>query len=319
MSTPDELSDLIQTSSWHCRLEDLPISLRTQIRDLCAVRPWWNVVALLFPLLWILSVIVMERWPFLWVRIAGIFVIGVSIQAMAILMHEALHANLFRQLFWDRWIGFMLAVPAFFSFTAYKVAHLNHHRYTRTDRDQDELPNMCQNQRQYIALYYAWFLIGTFLYFFIVPWKALRIARPRDRSRIYVEYPLMFLIYGLFTSLAFHSGRPMSLLWYWLLPALVAILLSNVRGLAEHLGTEGDGDAISRTRTITSNKLVSFLMLNLNYHLEHHLFPAIPWYALPKVHRLLEPVYRTRNADVRKSYLAYALQSLRRGPTEMFE
>ncbi len=319
MNTADEFSRDIHTSAWHCRLEDLPISLRTQIRGLFPVRRRWNIVALLFPAAWILSIVAMEKWPILPVRIAGILIIGVSIQAMAIVMHEALHANLFRQPLWDRWIGFAMAVPAFFSFTAYKVAHLNHHRYTRMDRDQDELPNMCRNRRQYVALYYAWFVIGTFLYFFIVPWKALRIARSRDRSRICTEYFLMFVIYAFVVSLAVRSGHLISLFWYWLFPAQVAIFLSNVRGLAEHLGTDGSGDALSRTRTVTSNRLVSFLMLNLNYHLEHHLFPAVPWYALPKVHRILQPIYRNRQPDVRRSYLLYALDSLRRGPKEMSE
>lgn len=319
MNVHSEPCSSIQTSSWHCRLEDLPPALRAQIRELNILRPCWNAVALLFPGLWILSVDIMEKWPNILVRVGGILVIGVAIQAMAIVMHEALHANLFRQPFWDRWIGFATAVPSFFSFTAYKVAHVNHHRYTRTDKDQDELPNMCQNQRQYVALYYAWFAVGTFLYFFIVPLKALRIAQSRDRDRIYTEYLLMFLIYAFAAFLALRSGHVMSLFWYWLFPAQVAILLSNVRGLAEHLGTEGKGDAISRTRTVTSNKLVSFLMLNLNYHLEHHLFPAVPWYALPKVHRLLKPIYGNRHADVRRSYLAYALESLRQGPREMLE
>ncbi len=240
--------------------------------------------------------------------------IGISIQGMAIIMHEALHGNLFRHPFWDRWIGVAAAIPAFFSFTAYKVAHLNHHRHTRTDEDQDEISNLCHTWQQYVALYYAWFLVGTFLYFFIVPWTALRIAAGRTRIRIYTEYSLMFLIYGAVAVAALRTGHWTSLFWYWLCPAQVAIVLSSLRGMAEHLGTEGTGDAISRTRTVTSNKLVSLLMLNLNYHLEHHLFPAVPWYALPRLHELLSPIYENRHADVQHSYIRYVLESVRRGP-----
>ncbi len=317
--TAEESSSSVYTLSWHCRLEDLPVSLRSQIREVCLVQPWRNFIVFLFPALWVFSAIVMAKWPLLPIRTAGVVVIGISIQAMGITMHEAVHGNLFRQPRWDRWIGFVMAVPAFFSFTAYKVAHLNHHRHTRTDKDQDELPNMCRNRRQYVVLYYAWFFVGTFLYFFIVPWKALRIASRRERSRIYGEYLAMFLIYVVVVLLELRSGHLTSLLWDWLFPAQVAILLSNIRTLAEHLGTEGKGDAVSRARTVTSNRLVSFLMLNTNYHLEHHLFPAVPWYHLPKVHRLLKPIYQARRPDVRRSYLAYALESLRRGPTELSE
>jgi fatty acid desaturase len=51
-------------------------------------------------------------WP---VEIAGVIVIAFSIQAMAILMHEALHRNLFRRSGPDRWAAFLLAIPALFS------------------------------------------------------------------------------------------------------------------------------------------------------------------------------------------------------------
>ena len=80
------------------------------------------------------------------------------------------------------------------------------------------------------------------------------------------------------------------------------------------MGTSGEGDAILKTRTVTSNPLVSFLMLNLNYHLEHHLFPAIPWYNLPRVHQLLKPMYQARGAVVRKSYAAFVIECFLKVP-----
>jgi fatty acid desaturase len=79
-------------------------------------------------------------------------------------MHEALHGNLFRNPFFDRWVGFVLAVPTLFSCSAYKVAHMNHHRYTRTERDQDEFSYSCRTHGQYVALFYASFLVGSLLY-----------------------------------------------------------------------------------------------------------------------------------------------------------
>ncbi|PYV36957.1 MAG: hypothetical protein DMG06_29335 [Acidobacteria bacterium] len=298
------------TASW-------PPEIRTEIRALHHLHPWANSVVLLYPALWICSMALMESWRNWPVRITGILIIGISIQAMAILMHEALHGNLFRRPMLDRWVGFILAVPAFFSTTAYKVAHLNHHRHTRTEKDQDEISNLCRTHKQYVALFYLWFLLGTIIYMFIVPWKALAIASRKDRHRIIVEYVLMFLVYGMAITLGLAKGHTGWLLWYWLLPAQVAIVLSNARGLAEHLGTPGKGDAIRQTRTVTTNRFVSFLMLNLNYQLEHHLFPGVPWYSLPRLHRLLKPICESRGADVRRSYAAYAIQCLREGPERL--
>ena len=68
-------------------------------------------------------------------------------------------------------------------------------------------------------------------------------------------------------------------------------MFGNVRSWAEHALTR-PGDPLTCTRTVTSNRVVSFLMCNLNYHLEHHLFPGVPWYNLPALHALLADEYR---------------------------
>jgi len=301
-------------SGWRFRLQDLSPELRTEIRSLHRVRPWANSIVLLFPSAWIVSIAIMQRWPSRPVRAAGIVVIAISVQAMGTLMHEALHANLFRSPFFDRWVGFALGVPTFFSSAAYKVTHLNHHRYTRSEKDMDEFSYACRTHRQYLALFYASFLVGSLLYMFAVPVKAYAMASRTNRRRIVAEYSLMFLAYATAVSYAFVMRRPEWLLWYWLAPIAVAIVLSNIRALSEHMGTSGEGDAMLKTRTVTSNPLVSFLMLNLNYHLEHHLFPAVPWYNLPRIHQLLKPMYEARGAVVRKSYSAFVLECFRQAP-----
>jgi len=312
--TAEDSSPGPETSQWRFRLEDLSPELRTQIRSFYCIRPWAISILLLHPAAWIFSIAMMQKWPDWPVRIAGIVVIAISVQAMGTLMHEALHGNLFRNAFLDRWVGFALGVPTFFSASAYKVTHLNHHRYTRSEKDMDEFSYACRTRRQYIALFYASFLVGSILYMFAVPVRAYAMASRGNRQRIVAEYSLMFLAYATAVSFAFVMRHPEWLLWYWLGPISVAVVLSNVRALSEHMGTLGDGDAMLKTRTVTSNRLVSFLMLNLNYHLEHHLFPAVPWYNLPKIHQLLKPTYASNGAVVRKSYAAFVLECFLRTP-----
>ena len=50
-------------------------------------------------------------------------------------------------------------------------------------------------------------------------------------------------------------------------------------------------------------RLIAFCLLYENYHLEHHLFPEVPSYHLPGLHRLLWP--RLPRAVVGASYLAF--------------
>ena len=97
------------------------------------------------------------QWP---VRIAGIVVIGAVVHAMAILMHEGVHGNLFRNEPLDRWVGFLLGAPALFSCMAYRVNHLLHHAYNRTEKDPDEFTNLSRSRGLLSLAFYAWLLVG---------------------------------------------------------------------------------------------------------------------------------------------------------------
>jgi fatty acid desaturase len=308
----------------HLLLRDLPPHLAARLRGLHTKAPVWNLVCVFYPLAWIATAAAVERLTagregvLAWlVRITGAALIGAFIQAIAILMHEALHGNLFRSTRLNSWALFLCGVPGFFSGTAYKVAHLNHHRHTRTEQDQDEfsnLSNLCKTPAQYRALFYVCFFAGTFIYLSVVlPWKAMQIGTYSQRRQIVLEYVAMFVLYAGVIIGGISAGHANWLLWYWILPMQVAMFLSNIRGLSEHLCTSTDS-VLSMTRTTRSNALVSFLMCNLNYHLEHHLFPGVPWYNLQKVHKELQSVYATSRPFVERSYTRFALKALSRGP-----
>lgn len=64
--------------------------------------------------------------------------------------------------------------------------------------------------------------------------------------------------------------------------------LPNLLASAQHCGMIMDtGDYRENTRTVLLNPLLSFLYWNMNYHVEHHMYPGVPCYNLPKLHRLL--------------------------------
>ena len=39
------------------------------------------------------------------------------------------------------------------------------------------------------------------------------------------------------------------------------------------------------SRTVYMNPVFRFLYWNMNYHIEHHMFPMVPYHALPKLHK----------------------------------
>jgi beta-carotene hydroxylase len=92
------------------------------------------------------------------------------------------------------------------------------------------------------------------------------------------------------------------LLWPWtpfvLLYAVLAIVGSWVYPLLTvYLPHHDYGDTpLSQTGSLRC-RIIPALFLELTYHLEHHLYPAVPSHQLPELSRRLDPFFR--KADVR--------------------
>jgi len=60
-------------------------------------------------------------------------------------------------------------------------------------------------------------------------------------------------------------------------------------GLLQHLGlAENVSDHRPNTRTVLMNPVSTFIYLNMNYHLEHHMFTMVPYYNLPRLHDMIK-------------------------------
>jgi fatty acid desaturase len=269
-------------------------------------------VAVLFAAIWAVAAWAILRWPVWPVQAAGAILIGAVVQALVILMHEGVHGNLFRRDGLDRWVGFLLGAPGLFSCAAYRTCHLLHHRYNRSPKDPDEFANLSRSRRVVSAAFYGWLVVGVVAYLVHVPLTAIWRGTPRQRRAVAVEYVLLALLYGGTFLAAWRFGFLEAVLRCWIVPLAVAVLFGGVRGWAEHAMTR-PGHPLTQTRTVTSNGVVSFFMCNLNYHLEHHLHPAMPWYNLPRLHELLGDEYRRAGSFVYRSYLRFMWDAFRVG------
>jgi fatty acid desaturase len=99
-------------------------------------------------------------------------------------------------------------------------------------------------------------------------------------------------VYLMVVTLVFVS----CLLSWSILPAMFVFLprfyggfLSQVFNLTQHAGLAEDVyDHRLNTRTVIMNPVFSFLYANMNYHVEHHMFPMVPYYRLPELHELIK-------------------------------
>jgi len=103
-----------------------------------------------------------------------------------------------------------------------------------------------------------------------------------NRARIYV------VIYLGVIALCFVSQSILPLLFIGL-PNLVGSWLMIIYGLTQHAGmAENVLDHRLNSRTFYTNPINRFLYWNMNYHVEHHMFPLVPYHASPRLHALIK-------------------------------
>jgi fatty acid desaturase len=239
-------------------------------------------------------------------KLPGILASGVIVHALGVLMHDSAHDTLSRHRRVNRWLGVACTLPVFLSRSAYRAYHLPHHRHQRDGCDIDEFENITRRPALLKVVLVFWTLVGGYYYLLHIPVHAWRLGDGEDRRHILEEYLLAAALYAALFLLV-----PLPILvQVWLLPFVVTLKMAELRGWSEHLFTPGDRPERA-ARTITSNRVVSALILNLNYHLDHHLFPGVPWYHLPRVHALLEDELRRSGAPVSRSYFVHFAQAVR--------
>jgi fatty acid desaturase len=96
------------------------------------------------------------------------------------------------------------------------------------------------------------------------------------------------LIYALTIGLAVATTSVLPLMLIGL-PRLFGAWHHVLTGLTQHCGLAEDVvDHRLNTRSVLLNPISRFVYWNMNYHLEHHMFPMVPYHALPKLHELLK-------------------------------
>ena len=73
------------------------------------------------------------------------------------------------------------------------------------------------------------------------------------------------------------------------LPRFYGRWLLMIIGLTQHLGLDEDVlDHRLNSRTVYMNPILRFIYWNMNYHVEHHMYPMVPYHALPRLHEAVK-------------------------------
>jgi len=128
----------------------------------------------------------------------------------------------------------------------------------------------------------------------------------KEKNKFNAKY-LQLGFYIIWASLLTYFNLWLVFLLFWIVPLFTYFhLVFRIRVIAEHLFIQKiENELIPETRTTVINIFEKFLICpnNINYHLEHHIYPSVPFYNLPKLHRLLmeKPAY-AQSAHISYSY-----------------
>ncbi|HEV2170452.1 MAG TPA: fatty acid desaturase, partial [Candidatus Binatus sp.] len=107
-------------------------------------------------------------------------------------------------------------------------------------------------------------------------------------------------------------------LLFWIVPMFTwLVLIMRIRSIAEHHAIDKPENEYPKTRTVRATLFERIFIApkNVNYHIEHHFFPSVPFYRLPELHAILmsKPGY-CEGAHLTRTYWGVLEESVGRKP-----
>ena len=234
---------------------------------------------------------------------------GVLVVFLFTLEHEATHKTPFRTPWLNEWAGRLAGFLLLLPFEWFRYFHLAHHRWTNIEgRDPELAGGKPEGWRAW-----AWHVSGLPYWWSEVRLMAALVCGRAEgdwlpdgaQRRIVAEARGMAAGYSLVLASLFWTPV---VLWVWIAPVLMGQPVLRLYLLAEHGDCPRVANMFENTRTVFTTALVRFLAWNMPYHVEHHVYPSVPFHRLPALHALIRAELRVTAAG----YAAFTRSYLQR-------
>jgi fatty acid desaturase len=252
--------------------------------------------------------------------------------ALLVLLHDGSHSRLYHKpKMNDFMTQFFLGGPVFFSLKLYRKTHLKHHRHPLEPDDPDitltgGYPISAKSFRRKLVRDMMGISYFKFMSRFFQVGKKKEKKKIDEVAAIDKRHDNFFLsntflvasglvINGGLFAYAALMGHPLLYLLLWWIPLFTYLqVYLRIRGITEHAGYKAGPNQMELSRTVINPAETFFFSPNsVNYHIEHHQYPSVPFFNLHKVHRLLKErgslpeknVYRTYR-DVVKELITHS-------------
>lgn len=238
------------------------------------------------------------RYSSPWIVAPASLLSGLTVFNFTVLLHEQLHNLVFRghhpRL--NAWLGHLYAFWSGISRSQFTRWHLDHHLQLGSATADPKRHHLSpkKNSRLIKLLY---FTPALFFIYFRAAAREVATYPNELRTRIGRERALTIAGHlSLMGLLLYFAGTGAWFRAYALPVFFVFPLAFAVNRVGQHYNIKED-DPAGWTTWIEGNPLWDFLYLNSNYHLEHHYFPGVPFYNLPRLQQILTPLYRRHGME----------------------
>jgi fatty acid desaturase len=289
-----------------------------ELRELQKTSAWKSLGTLLLDWIFILATI----YVFVRVNHPALYIFGIVLmarhqKALLATVHEGAHGRTYPNKYWNNFFSHVFgAAPYFFSLNLYRKTHLIHHMHPLTENDPDlSLTGGYPIEQKSFYRKILRDLLGISYFKFVAHFLRARkkVAKARNRNFDFSHLETMsfrqemlwiLVMNALLFSYFYLLGRPLMYFVLWILPLVTVLqVIMRIRGVIEHAGYEPGENQLELTRTVV-NPLETFFLAphQLNYHSEHHIYPGIPFYNLPQVHKIFVERNIIPQNHVYKSY-----------------
>lgn len=278
---------------------------RETMREFTQVSSWRSVATcLLITGAVIAAAAVGGRLSNYWLALPAMLVISGLQFHLMILLHEASHGLLHPNRKVNDFVSDLFCAIPFGTLTRYyRVFHLAHHKSTGV-RGEDPEVEMYEAMDYHFRTLPKWKLAGMLLadllflnLFRYVTWM-VKFTVEKGLKPTLRDLALNLAFWGGLVTAAVVFGFWQEVLLFWCLPyATFTVFFAKLHGYGEHTGGTGPSE-YERTWTHRFPWIVNFFIypLNSGLHLEHHLFPRVPWYRIRAFRKALLalPEHQTR-------------------------
>ncbi len=239
------------------------------------------------------------HWPW-WVVLLIVYCHGTVASFAINAVHELVHKSVFKTQWLNQFFVRVFGFQGWIHFDHFYASHVRHHQFTlhRPDDLEVTLPIKIMTQQ-----FYKWGFVslGAVRWVLGNTWRLargkfggeweLRILpeeEPAKRKAVIGWARFLLIGHSAILIVSIING-------WWLLPILTSCtpmygsLLHMLCNNTQHIGLQDDvPDFRFSCRTFTVNPLVQFLYWHMNFHIEHHMYAAVPCYNLGKLHRAIE-------------------------------